>query len=82
MAKPLKDFDCLKMKRTLQAKLQDRWKGLSSEEIVATIRKDLAESDDPFVKRWRRIPTAAQRSAKVDRIGKKASKRKVTKPAR
>jgi len=82
MAKPIKEFDCLEMKRTLQAKLQCRWKGLSSEEIVAAIRQDLAKSDDPFVKRWRRIPTAAQRNAKVDGNGKKSNKRKVAKTSR
>ncbi len=60
MARSAKEFDCLEMKTALQERLRRRWKGLSSRQIVESIRKDMANSNDPLVIKWRNIPSKAR----------------------
>jgi len=50
-----KAFDCVEMKNEIQRKLLDKWKGLSQEEIVEQLHRDLATSDDPVARWWRRV---------------------------
>lgn len=55
MMKVAKTFDCLGMKREIQAKLHKKWAGLTTEEIQAAIAKDLATSQTDLAKWWRRM---------------------------
>ena len=50
MRKVIKAFDCLRMKREIQAKLRRKWAGLATEEIQAAIQKDLATSQTDLAK--------------------------------
>jgi hypothetical protein len=59
-----KRFDCIKMKRAIQAKLYRRWKNRDSAEIADDISKHMAQSTDPLAIWWRKIPTAAERASK------------------
>jgi hypothetical protein len=56
-------FDCLRMKREIQAKLHKKWAGLSTAEIEAAIEHDLATSQTEVARWWRRL-VAAQISQK------------------
>ena len=40
-----KEFDCVEMKNEIQRKLQAEWQGLTDEELIQRIRKDIEESD-------------------------------------
>jgi hypothetical protein len=51
-----KDFNCVQMKNELQARMAERYKGLSDEEIARRRREWLEKSDDPLAKWWRSIP--------------------------
>ncbi len=55
MQSKTKTFDCVAMKNEIQRKLLERWKGLPEEEIREQIRHDLATSDSPSAKLWRRL---------------------------
>lgn len=49
------DFDCLKMKDEIQAKLRKKWEGLSGQEIREQIRRSLETSQTPIARWWRRV---------------------------
>lgn len=55
MRKKSKSFDCVQMKRDIQAKLAKEWEGLTDEEIRTRIQQDLATSDDPVARKWREL---------------------------
>lgn len=46
----------MQMKNELQARMAERYKGLSDEEIARRRREWLEKSDDPLAKWWRSIP--------------------------
>ncbi|MEK6642885.1 MAG: hypothetical protein AABZ08_03185 [Planctomycetota bacterium] len=53
--KPVKEFDCVRMKDDIQARLLTEWKGLSAREIRERIQADLEISQEPIAVWWRRI---------------------------
>jgi hypothetical protein len=55
MMKTTKSFDCLRMKRQIQAKLHKKWAGLTTEEIQSDIKHDLATSQTDLAKWWRKM---------------------------
>jgi hypothetical protein len=58
MMKTSKYFDCLAMKRAIQAKLHKRWAGLTTEQIQDAIGNDLATSQTALAKWWRKMSKA------------------------
>ena len=56
--KTAKAFDCVGMKRGLQAKLQEKWAGLTTEQIQAAIKSDLATSQTDLARWWRKMEKA------------------------
>ena len=50
-----KKLDCIKMKDGIQARLAEKWKGLSDEEVRQLIRDDLETSDDLLARWWRSV---------------------------
>ena len=52
--KVTKPFDCLRMKRALQAKLHKNWAGLTTAQIQTAIATDLATSPTDLAKWWRK----------------------------
>ena len=50
-----KAFDCVEMKDEIQRKLLARWRGMSDEEVIQDIRKDLDESKSPMAAWWRSV---------------------------
>ncbi len=53
--KTKKKFDCIQMKRQIQATLHKKWAGLTIEEIQASIKHDLATSQSDMAKWWRKM---------------------------
>jgi len=47
--------DCVKMTDELQAKMRERYAGLSDEEMIARIRERLETSDDTLARKWRSL---------------------------
>ena len=62
MMKVTKRFDCLRMKRALQAKLHTKWAGLTPEQIQAAIGTDLASSQTDLAQWWRKTETLQART--------------------
>jgi hypothetical protein len=60
--KRAKQFDCVKMKDEIQAKLLKQWHGLSDEEIRQEVQRKLAISDSPLAKLWRSLQKPAAKS--------------------
>ena len=50
-----KRFDCVKMKDELQARLDEKYRGLTDEQIRERIRHELATSDGPIARLWRSV---------------------------
>ena len=50
-----KDFDCVEMKNAIQARRRQQYEGLSDEEVRKRIDAELATSDDPVARKWRKI---------------------------
>jgi len=65
MTKAAKAFDCLRMKRALQAKLHKKWARLTPAEIQAAIEKDLAASQSDLAKWWRKTEKAQAKKAQA-----------------
>jgi hypothetical protein len=62
MKKVTKRFDCLRMKRALQAKLHTKWAGLTPEQIQAAIESDLSSSQTDLARWWRKMEKAQART--------------------
>jgi len=50
-----KNFDCVKMKDEIQAKLRKEREGMTDEEIRSAIKNKLETSDIPLAQWWRNI---------------------------
>jgi len=48
-----KKFDCVEMKRDIQQRLLEKWKGQTDEEIQSRFEKWAKESDDRLAQWWR-----------------------------
>jgi len=80
--KKAKEFDCVRLKDEIQARLTRQWRGLTDEEIRARIRRKLATSRSPIAKLWRALQVRDKKQAKaagVRRAGKRS--RRMRSPA-
>lgn len=53
-----RDFDCVRMKDEIQARLRAQWEGLSAAEIRERIQHDLETSTEPIAEWSRRLREA------------------------
>jgi hypothetical protein len=53
-----KDFDCVEMKRNVQARLAEEYAGLDEEEVRTRRAHKLATSQHPAARTWRAIAEA------------------------
>jgi hypothetical protein len=63
--KKAKEFDCVRVKDEIQARLTRQWRGLTDEEIRERIRRKLATSRSPIAKLWRKLVAREKRAAKA-----------------
>ena len=63
--KKAKEFDCVRMKDEIQARLTRQWRGLTDEEIRERIRRKLATSRSPIAKLWRKLVAREKKAAKA-----------------
>lgn len=59
-----KAFDCVKMKNDIQDALYSERKGMSQAEVRESIERNLAASQSPAAKMWRRLTKAHQASSR------------------
>jgi hypothetical protein len=63
MMKTDKTFDCVKMKDEIQEKLRLRWQGLSGQELIGRMKRDIDESNSPIAEWWRHLEKKPQTTA-------------------
>jgi len=63
--KKTKEFDCVRMKDEIQARLTRQWRGLTDEEIRERIRRKLATSQSPIAKLWRKLVAHEKKAEKA-----------------
>jgi hypothetical protein len=63
--KKAKEFDCVRMKDEIQARLARQWRGLTDEEIRERIRRKLATSKSPIAQLWRKLQARDEKAAKA-----------------
>ena len=78
--KKAKEFDCVRLKDEIQARLTRQWRGLTDEEIRARIRRKLATSRSPIAKLWRALQVRDKKQAKA-RTGAGKRSRRMRSPA-
>jgi hypothetical protein len=72
--KKAKEFDCVRMKDEIQARLARQWRGLTDEEIRERIRRKLATSKSPIAQLWRKLQARDKKAAKA--VGARRSGRR------
>jgi len=73
--KKAKEFDCVRMKDEIQARLAREWRGLTDEEIRERIRRKLATSKSRTAQLWRELQARDEKEAKaagVPRSGRRS----------
>jgi len=68
MGGPDKPFDCVEMKRQVQARLLEETERRGEEEVLRRHRQWLETSDDPLARWWRSIQQAAK-AARLEPAG-------------
>ncbi|MCX5739919.1 MAG: hypothetical protein NTZ61_15750 [Proteobacteria bacterium] len=63
--KKLKEFDCVRMKDEIQARLMREYKGMTDKQIRERIRQKLATSQTPIAKLWRKLQARGKKQAKA-----------------
>ena len=53
-------IDCVEMKLGIQETLADEFEGLSTDEMLQYWREELARSNDPLARWWRREQVSAE----------------------
>jgi len=53
--KTTKEFDCVKMKNAIQARLVARRSGMSPSKFIADLETSVMKSTDPIGEYWRRL---------------------------
>jgi hypothetical protein len=64
MKKP-KEFDCVRFKDELQARLMREYEGLTEEQIRKRTARKLATSQTPIAKLWRKLQARDKKAAKA-----------------
>jgi hypothetical protein len=80
--KKAKEFDCVRFKEELQARLMREYKGLTDEQIRRRRARKLATSKSPIAQLWRKLLARDEKAAKavgVRRSGRRS--RRVRRPA-
>jgi len=80
--KKAREFDCVRLKDEIQARLTRQWRGLTDEEIRERIRRKLATSKSPIAQLWRKLQARDEKAAKAagaHRSGRRS--RRVRSPA-
>jgi hypothetical protein len=77
--KKAKEFDCVRYKDELQARLRREYKGLTDEQIRRRRARKLATSRSPIAKLWRKLLARDKKAAKA---AKAAGTRRSLKRAR
>jgi hypothetical protein len=81
MAKP-KEFDCVKFKDELQARLMREYKGLTEEQIRLRTAHKLATSKAPIAKLWRKLIARDKKAAQAAGVRRTSRRsRRVRSPA-
>lgn len=62
--KKVKEFDCVRVKDEIQARLTRQWRGLTDKQIRRRIQDQLATSQSPMAKLWRSAEGKAETPAK------------------
>lgn len=73
--KKAKEFDCVRFKDELQARLMREYKGLTEEQIRRRTARKLATSHSPIAKLWRALQVRDKKQAEaagVRRAGKRS----------
>ena len=60
-----KEFDCVRFKDELQARLMREYKGLTDEQIRRRRARKLATSQTPIAKLWRKLQARYEKAAKA-----------------
>jgi hypothetical protein len=63
--KKAKEFDCVRFKDELQARLMREYKGLTDEQIRRRRARKLATSQSPIAKLWRKLLARDKKLAKT-----------------
>jgi hypothetical protein len=63
--KKAKEFDCVRYKDELQARLRREYKGLTDEQIRRRRARKLATSRSPIAKLWRKLLARDKKAAKA-----------------
>ncbi|MCX5674786.1 MAG: hypothetical protein NTX87_07245 [Planctomycetota bacterium] len=63
--KKTKEFDCVRFKDELQARLMREYKGLTDDEIRRRTARKLATSQSPIAKLWRKLVAREKEAAKA-----------------
>jgi hypothetical protein len=74
MKKP-KEFDCVRFKDELQARLMREYKGLTDEQIRRRRARKLATSQTPIAKLWRRLQARGKKPAEALAGARKGGRR-------
>jgi len=80
--KKAKEFDCVRFKDELQARLMREYKGLTDEQIRRRRARKLATSKSPIAQLWRKLQARDEKAAKAaaaQRPGRRS--RRVRSPA-
>jgi hypothetical protein len=63
--KKAKEFDCVRFKEELQARLMREYKGLTDEQIRRRTARKLAMSKSPIAQLWRKLQARDEKAAKA-----------------
>jgi hypothetical protein len=63
--KKAKEFDCVRFKEELQARLMREYKGLTEEQIRRRTARKLATSKSPIAQLWRKLQARDAKAAKA-----------------
>lgn len=63
--KKAKEFDCVRMKDEIQARLMREYKGLTDEQIRRRRARKLATSKSPIAQLWRKLQARDEKAPKA-----------------
>ena len=76
-----KNFDCVRMKDEIQARLMREYKGLTDEQIRRRRARKLATSQSPIAKLWRELTAREKKQDKTPKRGPGRRGRSTRSPA-
>jgi hypothetical protein len=80
--KKAREFDCVRLKDEIQARLMREYKGLTDEQIRRRRARKLATSRSPIAKLWRALQVRDKKQAKAPGVRRAAKRsRRMRSPA-